>query len=235
VNIVTVASDALARARRDLVKRLWRENSLSIVVLGIFLACWVGQALVGWRHDVAERREHGGPAISLAAYLASADFWEATAENWESEFLQMGAFVLLTVFLRQKGSPESKPPEGDPELERPPRAHPGAPWPVRAGGVAEKVYASSLSLALFGLFLLSFGLHAVSGARAFSEEQLRHGGEAVGALAYVATSRFWFESLQNWQSEFMSVGALVLLGIWLRQRGSPESKPVDAPHAENEA
>jgi hypothetical protein len=236
VNILGVGEAAVARASRGghLVKRLWRENSLSIVVMAIFVACWIGQAVVGWRHDVDERRGHGEPAISLAAYLRSADFWEATAENWESEFLQMGAFVLLTVFLRQKGSPESKPPEGDPELERPPRPRPGAPWPVRAGGLAAKIYARSLSLALFGLFLFSFALHALSGARAFSEEQLRHGEQAVGPLAYVATSRFWFESLQNWQSEFMSVGALVLLGIWLRQRGSPESKPVDAPHAENE-
>jgi hypothetical protein len=97
-----------------------------------------------------------------------------------------------------------------------------------------KLYEHSLFLALLALFVFSFAIHAVAGARAFSEEQLRHGGEAVGALSYLATSRFWFESFQNWQSEFLSVGVLAVLGIVLRQRGSPESKPVDARHAENE-
>jgi hypothetical protein len=117
-------------------------------------------------------------------------------------------------------------------LERPPRPRPGAPWPVRRGGAAPRLYESSLFLALLALFLFSFAVHAVAGARAFSEEQLRHGGAAVGALSYLATSRFWLESFQNWQSEFLSVGVLAVLGIVLRQRGSPESKPVDARHAE---
>ncbi|ABC83273.1 DUF6766 family protein [Anaeromyxobacter dehalogenans] len=215
--------------------RFWKDNSLSIVLLALFLAFWVGQALTGWRQAGEERREHGAPAEPLSEYLASGDFWEASAENWESEFLQMAAFVLLTVFLKQKGSPESKPPDGDPDLDRDPSPRPGAPWPVRRGGVALRVYQRSLFLALFGLFLVSFAVHAAAGARAYSEEALRHGGAPVGALAYLGTSRFWFESFQNWQSEFLSVGMLVLLGVWLRQRGSPESKPVDAPHAENEA
>ena len=173
--------------------------------------------------------------MGLGEYLGSGEFWESTAENWESEFLQMAAFVVLTAFLKQKGSPESKPPEGDPELERSPSPRPGAPWPVRRGGLVLRVHQSSLFFALFALFVFSFALHAVAGAKAYSEDQLRHGAAAVSALGYLATSRFWLESLQNWQSEFLSVGALVLLGIWLRQRGSPESKPVDAPHAENEA
>jgi hypothetical protein len=214
------------------MRRLWKQNSLSIVCLSLFLAFWVGHALAGWRHEVDERREHGAPTVALGEYLASGDFWESTAENWESEFLQMAAFVIFTVFLRQKGSPESKPLEGDPELEARPRPRPGAPWPVRRGGTALKAYESSLFLALLALFLFSFAVHAIAGARAFSEEQLRHGGDAVGTLAYLGTSRFWFESFQNWQSEFLSVGVLVVLGVFLRQRGSPESKRVDAPHAE---
>jgi hypothetical protein len=181
---------------------------------------------------VAERREHGERSVAFAEYVTSGHFWESTAENWESEFLQMAAFVLLTVFLRQKGSPESKPLEGDPELDQAPGPRPGAPWPVRRGGVVLRVYENSLLIALFGLFLFSFALHAVAGARAFSEEQVRHGAAAVGTLAYLATSRFWLESFQNWQSEFLSVGVLVLLGVWLRQRGSPESKPVHARHAD---
>lgn len=217
------------------MKRWFKENGLSIVMLGLFVLFWGGQALAGWRNDLGERRDHGEPPVALAAYLTSGDFWESTSENWESEFFQMGVFVLFTVFLRQKGSPESKPVEGDPELDRPPRPRAGAPWPVRHGGLALLVYERSLFLALFGLFAFSFAMHAVTGARAFSEEQMRHGGPPVSALGYLASSRFWFESFQNWQSEFLSVAALVLLGVVLRQRGSPESKPVDAPHAENEA
>jgi hypothetical protein len=216
------------------VKRFLKENGLSIVTLALFLAFWSGQAIAGWRHELDERQEHGQPSASLREYLTSGDFWESTGENWESEFLQMAAFVILTVFLRQKGSPESKPLEGDPDVDRPPRPRPGAPWPVRRGGLALSIYESSLFLALLALFLFSFALHAVAGASAFNEEQARHGGTMVTALGYLGTSRFWFESFQNWQSEFLSVGMLVLLGIVLRQRGSPESKPVDAPHAENE-
>jgi hypothetical protein len=217
------------------MQRFWKENSLSIVLIALFLVFWIGQSISGWRHEVDERREHGAAAISFSEYVGSGDFWESTSENWESEFLQMAAFVLFTVFLRQKGSPESKPPEGDPELERSPKPRPGAPWPVRRGGAVLKLYESSLFLALFGLFLFSFAMHAIAGARAFSEEQARHGAAAVSALGYMATSRFWFESFQNWQSEFLSVAVLALLGVVLRQRGSPESKPVDAPHAQNEA
>jgi hypothetical protein len=110
------------------------------------------------------------------------------------------------------------------------RPHRFAGWAASGG----RLYERSLFLALLGLFLFSFALHALAGARAFDDEQARHGEAAVSALGYVVTSRFWFESLQNWQGEFLSVGALVLLGIWLRQRGSSESKPVDAAHAENE-
>jgi hypothetical protein len=228
------ALGALEPRRRDgpAVKRFLKENGLSIVLFGLFLAFWSGQALSGWRHALEERRQHGAAPISLGDHLASGEFWEATAENWESEFLQMAAFVIFTAFLRQKGSPESKPLEGDPELDREPRARPGAPWPVRRGGLALRVYENSLFLALLGLFLFSFALHATAGARAFNEEQAQHGAAAVSVLGYLGTSRFWLESLQNWQSEFLSVGVLAVLGIWLRQRGSPESKPVDAAHAE---
>jgi hypothetical protein len=214
------------------MKRLWKENGLSIVCVALFLAFWAGQAIAGWRHEVDERRAHGQGAIAFGEYVTGGDFWEATAENWESEFLQMAAFVIFTAFLRQKGSPESKPLEGDPEREREPRPRPGAPWPVRRGGAVLKLYEHSLFLALLALFVFSFAIHAVAGARAFSEEQVRHGEAAVSALAYLAPSRFWLESFQNWQSEFLSVGVLVLLGVFLRQRGSPESKPVDARHAE---
>jgi hypothetical protein len=167
-------------------------------------------------------------------YLKSPAFLEATAENWESEFFQMAFYVVLTVFLYQKGSSESKDPEKKEEVDREPDPQrKGAPWPVRKGGLVLHVYKNSLALALFGLFLVSFAMHAVGGAGEYNEDQRAHGKTGdMTALAYLGTSRFWFESLQNWQSEFLAVLAIVVLSIWLRQAGSPESKPVDAAHGE---
>jgi hypothetical protein len=160
---------------------------------------------------------------------------EAVFENWESEFLQMAAFVVLTAYLYQKGSPESRKLGGEPDLDKHPARSPkkSAPWPVHRGGLILRLYSHSLSIALFLLFAVSFFLHAAGGAREYTQEQLQHGtGGAIGTLSYMGTSRFWFESFQNWQSEFLSVGALIVLSIFLRERGSPESKPVDAPHSE---
>jgi hypothetical protein len=154
-------------------------------------------------------------------------------ENWESEFLQMAVYVLLTVFLYQKGSSESKDPDEKAEVDREPDPRrPGAPWPVRRGGMILSLYRNSLGIALSALFLLSFVLHAVGGAGEFNEERAQHGSEPLTVVQYLGTSRFWFESLQNWQSEFLSIGVMVVLSIFLRQQGSPESKPVDAAHGE---
>jgi hypothetical protein len=155
-------------------------------------------------------------------------------ENWESEFLQMFAYVLLTAFLYQKGSAESKNPDQPEAVDRDPRQSRNkkdAPWPVRRGGIVLKLYENSLALALFLLFVISFVLHASGGASEYSEQQIAHGAEAVTVLQYMATAQFWFESLQNWQSEFFSIAVLVVLSIFLRQKGSPESKPVDSPHS----
>jgi uncharacterized protein DUF6766 len=159
---------------------------------------------------------------------------EATFENWESEFLQMGAYVVLTALLIQKGSPESKNPDGD-EVDTDPREQredPEAPGPVRRGGLVLVLYEHSLSLALFGLFLLSLVFHALGGHAEFNQQQLEHGAAPVSLWGFVTSSEFWFQSMQNWQSEFLAVAALAVLGIFLRQRGSPESKPVAAPHAQ---
>ncbi len=215
------------------MKRFLYENSLSIAMLGLFALSLAGQIAAGLAESNDDREQHGEPTQSLATYLTTGHFIEAVFENWESEFLQMGAFVILTVSLRQKGSSESKRLEGGDEVDREPRAGPGAPWPVGRGGLVRKVYENSLAAALFGLFALSFALHALGGSMEYNDEQAAHGAEQrVTPVAYVGTSRFWFESFQNWQSEFMSVGALIVLSIFLRQRGSPESKPVDAPHDE---
>jgi hypothetical protein len=167
-------------------------------------------------------------------YLTSGAFVEATFENWESEFLQMGAYVVLTALLIQKGSPESKKPEGD-KADADPREerdNPEAPWPVRRGGLVLSVYEHSLPIAMFTLFLLSFVLHALGGHAELNQQQLEHGAAPVSLWGFVTSSEFWFQSLQNWQSEFLAVFSLAVLAIFLRQRGSPESKPVAAPHAE---
>lgn len=219
------------------MKRIFRENGLSIVWLGLFFVSFIfGQTLFGHKEFNNDQREHGRAEISYAQYLASPHFVEATMENWESEFLQMFFFVALTSFLYQKGSAESKKLDEKESVDRDPaksRNKKDAPWPVRKGGIALIIYQYSLSLAFFLLFLISFFLHAAGGARAYNQDQLEHGStELVTTLGYLATTRFWFESLQNWQSEFLSVGLMVIMTIFLRQRGSPESKPVDAPHSQ---
>ena len=215
--------------------KLWRENGLSIVILGLFLVFLVAQSLAGHRVEMAEAREHDDPPPTYGQYLTSGAFVEATFENWESEFLQMAAYVVLTVGLRQKGSAESKKLEGKEKVDADPRRvrdKEQAPWPVRRGGFVLTLYEHSLGIAFGILFLLSFVAHALGGAADYSQEQLLHGGAPVSTLEYIGTSRFWFESFQNWESEFLAVGSIVVLSIFLRQRGSPESKPVAAPHAE---
>jgi hypothetical protein len=211
-----------------------RDNSLSIVCLFLFLVFAVGLALSGHRAFNDDQRAHGEPTVSMGEYLVENHFWQALSENWESEFLQMGAYVLLTVFLIQRGSAESKDPDRHDSVEdepKPEEAGQAAPWPVRRGGAWLKLYENSLLIAFALLFLAAFLIHAISGAHEFSAEQVAHGEPGVSTLSYLQTSRFWFESLQNWQSEFLAVFAIVVLTVFLRQRGSPESKPVAAPHS----
>ena len=199
----------------------------------LFLLFWGGQSIVGHREYNNDQQEHRQPEVSYGSYLRSAHFWEATAENWESEFFQMFGYVILTAVLYQKGSSESKKLDEPEPVDREPRRRQGhkVPWPVRKRGWILKLYEHSLSLALLIFFLVSFSLHAVSGTAVYNEEQASHGQpQHVSVLQYVGTARFWFESLQNWQSEFLAVLAIVVLSIFLRERGSPESKPVDSPH-----
>ena len=216
-------------------RQFFHENGLTLVLMGLFLFSWIGQTVTGWVEHNQDNAEHNQPHVTLAHYLASGHFWQATAENWESEFLQMAMFVLLTVCLRQKGSPESKGMEGEDDVDADPlekRNHPRVPWPVRRGGAILWVYSHSLSIAFALLFIMSFVLHAWGGAVSYSEQQHVHGEHGASVLQYMATSRFWFESFQNWQSEFLSLAAMVYLAVYLRERGSAESKPVATPHDE---
>jgi hypothetical protein len=216
------------------MRRFLRDNGLSLVIATLFALLMIGQAETGRRHYNEQRAEQGQPAVAMGAYLATGHFWEATAENWESEFLQMAAYVVLTAVLYQRGSAESKPPGRHEAVDRRPiRAshRRNAPWPVRRGGWVLAIHQHSLSLTFLLLFLACIVIHAVGGMHAWNDEHIPQGSAPISLLKYVQSSQFWFESLQNWQSEFLALLSMVVLSIFLRQRGSPESKPVDAPHS----
>jgi hypothetical protein len=209
-----------------------RNNGLSIVVGSLFLITVLGQALVGWGREREDQARHGQGPPDLGQYLGSASFAESLFENWESEFLQMGLYVILTTCLFQKGSSESKDPDKREEVDREPDPRRReAPWAVKYGRLPLRLYRHSLSLAFLALFLFCFAGHWISGAHAYNEGRLMHGEAPLPIVSYVATPQFWFESFQNWQSEFLAVLSIVVLSIWLREHGSPESKPVDAPHS----
>jgi len=205
------------------------------VLSALFIACWIGQAAFGFAEYNQSRREHGFQSVGLLDYARTGHLWEATFENWESEFFQMGLFVLLTVRLYQRGSSESKSPDERNECDADPASHrqdPKAPWPVRRGGLASKLYEHSLSTAFVALFLLSFVLHAVAGVQNVNEQHRLEGLPEQTLGEYVTSAQFWFESFQNWQSEFLAVLAIVVFSIFLREKGSAQSKAVAAPHDE---
>lgn len=207
---------------------MWKRNGLSIVLALLFLSFISLQVVFGWHAFNDERLQQGQPALPLLAYLHSGHFVSATFENWESEFLQMGMYVLLTVKLRQVGSAESRP--MDPAKEKQ-EIEPGpTPWPVRKGGLWLRLYEHSLAIAFGLMFLVSFVLHLCGSWQADVDERMGRGEPPVTIWHHLAGAEFWFESFQNWQSEFLAVLALVLLTIWLRQKDSPQSKPVPAPH-----
>lgn len=210
-----------------------KRNGLSLAMLFLFSVALFGQIFAGHATYNADQQQHNEAAISVIQYLTSGHFIEAVFENWESEFLQMATLVVLSAYLYQKGAPDSRKLEGEPELDADPQSHlkKDSPRILKRGPLAIRVYENSLGLTLFALFIMSFILHAYGGAKEYSQEELQHGGPEVSMLGYIRTSRFWFESFQNWQSEFLSVAVLLILSIYLRQRRSPQSKPVAAPHS----
>lgn len=205
------------------------NNGLSIVMLGLFFIFIAGQSYMGWQVKNEELFENQMPQLGYLVYICSPHFIQSTFENWESEFLQMCLYVLLTVILRQKGSSESKDLEKPEEVDREPVPHEKAPWPVKKGGNWLKLYKHSLSIAFGLLFVLSMVIHFVGSWKNHNEEQLEKSLPTETWSKYISNPQFWFESLQNWQSEFLAVAALVLLSVWLREKGSPQSKPVDTP------
>ena len=215
-------------------RSFWRDNGLALAMLACFLVFVTGQTLTGWRDNNNDALLHHSATLSLGEYLLSGAFYEGLFENWESEFLQMGAYIVLTVFLFQRGSSESKDPDGSNAVDEAPDKHRGdkdAPGPVKTGGWKLALYKHSLSSVFFAAFFLSFVGHLIGGAKAYSDELKDYGHAPVSPLEYLTTARFWFESLQNWQSEFLAMFCIVVASIYLREQGSPESKPVWAPHS----
>jgi hypothetical protein len=215
------------------MKTFLRNNALSLIFFLLFIITILGQIYFGLDEFNQELKEEGAAPVGFGEYLTSGHFIQATFENWESEFFQMALFVVFTIFLMQRGSSESKDLDKDEEVDREPNPRrKDAPWPVKAGGWILTVYKHSLTIALFILFILSFLAHFY-GSLKDENLQLSLDGEPLKtASQYITDSRFWFESFQNWQSEFLSIYAIVLLSVYLRQKGSSQSKPVDAPNNE---
>ncbi|PIF34408.1 hypothetical protein CLU81_5048 [Flavobacterium sp. 9] len=215
------------------MKKIIYQNSLSIVFLSLFILVFAGQIYFGIQEYNKELVDNGFHTVDFVEYLSTGHFIEATFENWESEFLQMGLFVWFTIFLRQKGSSESKGCDGKEEVDREPNPKKkNAPWPVKKGGIWLMLYQNSLTISLLLLFVISFVLHFYGSLKDENTMNILEGKPPLSALNYLTNSRLWFESFQNWQSEFLSVFAIIILSVFLRQKGSSQSKPVDAPHDE---
>ena len=207
------------------------RNSLSLCFLLLMIMSLFGQMYTGWKEHNDLLEQYGKATQVFSRYLYSGHFIQATFENWESEFFQMALFVLLTIHLKQQGSSESNPLDGVPEDKKDECTPiPGSPRAVRKGGIYLAFYKYSLTLSLVFLFIVSFVLHWYGSWLDFNEQQWLQGKSAESFLAYLPNHKFWFESFQNWQSEFLSILAIVFLSIYLRQKGSSQSKPVNASH-----
>jgi hypothetical protein len=217
------------------MRRALRDHGLSLFFGAIFLLALAAQAVVGRAQFNAEQEADGFAALSLARYVTSSDFAVDVMENWQSEYLQFMLYVFATVWLLQRGSPESKEPdrlgeESDADQLVGPHAKPESPSWARAGGLRTAVYSRSLGLAMAAVFLASWAAQSVTGRSAYNEQRLTQLQAPLSWPSYVGSAQFWSRTLQNWQSEFLAVGSMAVFAIFLRQRGSPESKPVGAPH-----
>ena len=216
------------------MRRFARENSLSLVFLAFFVLAVAGQAFAGWSDFNDEATAHSEATISLGRYLTSSSFGSALLENWQSEYLQFTLYILLTVWFIQRGSPESKRPGeqgGDSDEDQLLGEHvrPDSPGWARTGGWRTRLYSNSLVTLMATIWLVSWFGQSVTGWSEFNSDQITHHQPTVNWLGYLGTAHFWESTLQNWQSEFLAVGSMAIFSVYLRQRGSPESKPVGAP------
>jgi hypothetical protein len=212
-----------------------RNHSLSLFFFTIFIAALVGQAIAGSAEFNNEAIAHDSETKSLLSYVVSADFGQAVMENWQSEYLQFTLFIFATVWFVQKGSPESKKvddvgTQSDSEQLVGEHARPDSPGWARARGLRRFLFENSLLIVMVTIWIGSWLAHSLTGWRVFNETQVEHGDTTLSWLQYLGSADFWETTLQNWQSEFLAVGSMVVLSIYLRQRGSPESKPVGLPH-----
>lgn len=212
----------------------FRDHGLAMVLLLLFAGSILGQWLAGWQVANSDAIRHGQKIMTLSAYAISPEFISSVFENWESEFLQMAIYVVLTAVLFQRGSAESADPDGNSRdgLLDQQALKPGAPGILRWGPIWRALYARSLGIALVLLFIISFILHWTQSAVVAGQQARQHGEVAPTTLGYLGDPQLWFESFQNWQSEFLSMAVLIVLSIFLRQKESPESKAVAAPHAQ---
>jgi hypothetical protein len=223
------------------VRRFLKDNGLSLAFGAIFLLALGFQALTGWQEFNNDEVAHAQlsnerpDTISFGRYLTSSNFGQAVMENWQSEYLQFSLFILGTVWLLQRGSPESKEmnkagTESDQAQKVGPYADSRSPLWARVGGVRTFIYSNSLLLVMTAIFLGSWFAHSVTGWTEYNAQQVDHQQATLSWLEYLGSADFWPTMLQNWQSEFLAVGSMAILTVYLRQRGSPESKPVGAPH-----
>jgi uncharacterized protein (DUF486 family) len=217
------------------VRRFLRENSLTLVFLGLFLASLIGQALVGHADFNHEQVGHQDETMSLWRFVTSTAYWVDVTENWQSEYLQFTLFIFGTVWLVQRGSPESKPvdnvgAESDEQQKLGEHVQPDSPKWAKAGGLKTHIYSNSLVLLMGSIWVASWFGQLITGRVVYNAEQFDHHEDALTLMQYAGSSDFWNRTLQNWQSEFLAIASMAVFAIWLRQRGSPESKPVGEPH-----
>ncbi len=217
------------------LRRFVKNNSLGLFFAAIFLASVVGQAYAGWHQVNAQQAAEQLTRLSFEEYLTSADFAVDVSENWQSEFLQFWLYLVATVWLVQVGSPESKKPEdagreSDEEQKVGQHAQEDSPRWAATGGWRTRVYSSSLAWVMGAIFLASWLVQSVAGWASFNEQRLQQLQDTLTWTAYLRNADFWSRTLQNWQSEFLAVGSMAVLAVYLRQRGSSQSKPVGSPH-----
>jgi hypothetical protein len=214
-----------------------RHNSLSLGFFALFLASIAFQAIAGHADFNEEQDRHGDPHMSLGRYVVSSEYATAMMENWQSEYLQFTLFILLTVWLLQRGSPESKEldkagRESDKDQRVGEHAEAGSPAWAKVDGIRRTIYENSLVIVMTAIWIGTWFAQSITGVTEYNTERLDHHEDAVSWVEYLTRPDFWEKTLQNWQSEFLAVGSMAILAVYLRQRGSPESKPVGAAHDE---
>jgi hypothetical protein len=217
------------------VRTFVKHNGLSLFFLLLFVLALVFQAVAGHADFNEDQLRHGDPTMSLGRYVASSEFATAVLENWQSEYLQFTLFILVTVWLIQRGSPESKElgkegVQSDEEQRVGRHADESSPRWARVTGIRRRLYENSLLIVMVGIWVGSWFAQSVTGVAEYNAERFDHQQAAVSWGEYLTRADFWEKTLQNWQSEFLAVGSMAILAVYLRQRGSPESKPVGAPH-----